>query len=96
MRTKSPFLYSFFKPIQNTKESYLKEFDNSVKKIFSKYPGITYINLIELLPNPVTIDGVPLYKDWNHLNVFGAKYLAEQFIKSGQRLIKPEDLQSTQ
>lgn len=33
-------------------------------------------------------NGLPLYKDDDHFNPYGARFLAEKFIEDGQRLIQ--------
>lgn len=50
-------------------------------ELAEKYPQIRYINLKKYLPNDFMIDGKPAMKDNSHLNVYGAKCIAREFMK---------------
>lgn len=61
------------------------------QKITKLFPNIKWVDLTPLIPNNLTVNGQAVLLDYAHLNDFGAKYVAEQFIKSNQRLIPASD-----
>ena len=56
------------------------------------FPNISIIDLTAYIPDDGMIEGKPIILDTNHWNAYGAKKIAEQFIKDGKRLIREEDL----
>lgn len=44
-----------------------------------------------MLPADLMVDGKSVLCNGTHINIFGANYLADQFIKSGERLLPPQD-----
>lgn len=76
-----------------------KEYQKSVgswnemqAELHSSFPQVSIIDLTTYIPDDGMIDGKPIILDTNHWNVYGAKKIAEQFIKDGKRLIREEDL----
>ena len=63
-----------------------------VDMIRDRFPQVSIIDLTTYIPDDGMIDGKPIILDTNHWNVYGAKKIAEQFIKDGKRLIREEDL----
>ena len=61
------------------------------QKITKLFPHIRWVDLTPLIPNNLTVNGHAMLFDNFHFNNFGAKYVAEQFIKSNQRLITTSD-----
>ena len=61
------------------------------QKIAKLFPHIRWVDLTPLIPNNLTVNGHAVLFDSFHFNDFGAKFLAEQFIKSNKRLIPASD-----
>ena len=81
------------KPILRNEE-YAKaeqDFAKVKQKIDSCFPQVRWINLLPMLPADLMVDGKSVLCNGTHINIFGANYLADQFIKSGQRLLPPQD-----
>ena len=81
------------KPILRNEE-YAKaeqDFAKVKQKIDSCFPQVRWINLLPMLPADLMVDGKSVLCNGRHINIFGANYLADQFIKSGQRLLPQQD-----
>ena len=81
------------KPILRNEE-YAKaeqDFSKVKQKIDSCFPQVRWINLLPMLPADLMVDGKSVLCNGRHINIFGANYLADQFIKSGQRLLPQQD-----
>ena len=81
------------KPILRNEE-YAKaeqDFAKVKQKIDSCFPQVRWINLLPMLPADLMVDGKSVLCNGTHINIFGANYLADQFIKSGERLLPPQD-----
>ncbi|MFK8296941.1 acyltransferase family protein [Capnocytophaga cynodegmi] len=80
-----PLRYYYFKSIGITpyissiKPDVAKE--NYMLPLTEKYPEIRYINLKKYVPDNFFINGKPIIKDKTHLNIYGAKYIAQEFMK---------------
>ena len=75
-------------------EEYAKaeqDFAKVKQEIDSCFPQVRWINLLPMLPADLMVDGKSVLCNGTHINIFGANYLADQFIKSGQRLLPPQD-----
>ena len=86
------------KPILRNEE-YAKaeqDFAKVKQKIDSCFPQVRWINLLPMLPADLMVDGKSVLCNGRHINIFGANYLADQFIKSGQRLLPQQDSRKVQ
>ena len=75
-------------------EEYAKakqDFAKVKQEIDSYFPQVRWINLLPMLPADLMVDGKSVLCNGTHINIFGANYLADQFIKSGERLLPPQD-----
>ena len=75
-------------------EEYAKaeqEFAKVKQKIDSCFPQVRWINLLPMLPADLMVDGKSVLCNERHINIMGANYLADQFIKSGQRILPQQD-----
>ncbi len=75
-------------------EEYAKaeqDFAKVKQEIDSYFPQVRWINLLPMLPADLMVDGKSVLCNGTHINIFGANYLANQFIKSGERLLPPQD-----
>lgn len=61
------------------------------QKITKLFPHIRWVDLTPLIPNSLTVNGHAVLFNSFHFNDFGARCIAEQFIKSNQRLIPASD-----
>lgn len=50
-----------------------------IKSISEKYPNVKWVDINPYIPKDFTIDGLPIYKDIDHINPYGARKLAEAF-----------------
>ena len=76
-------------------EEYAKaeqDFAKVKQEIDSYFPQLRWIDLLPMLPADLMVDGKSVLCNGTHVNIFGANYLADQFIKSGQRLLLPQDV----
>lgn len=79
-------------PIKGKRYNYaMKGTSINRQKISKLFPHIRWVDLIPLIPNNLVANGNPVLYNSFHLNDYGAKYIAEQFIKSNQRLIPASD-----
>ena len=69
-----------------------RDFAEVKQEIDSSFPQVRWINLLPMLPADLMVDGKSVLCNGTHINIFGANYLADQFIKSGQRLLLPQDV----
>ncbi len=90
-----PLLLSLFNkeiPVRGERYNYSTKVTAKTRQKFEKlFPNIRCVDLSTLIPNDLVANGEPVLFDVRHLNDFGAKYIAEQFIKSNQRLIPASD-----
>lgn len=80
-------------------EEYAKaeqDFAKVKQEIDSNFPQVRWINLLPMLPADLMVDGKSVLCNGTHINIFGANYLADQFIKSGQRLLLPQNGEKVQ
>ena len=79
-------------PVRGERYNYSTKVTAKTRQKFEKlFPNIRCVDLSTLIPNDLVANGEPVLFDVRHLNDFGAKYIAEQFIKSNQRLIPASD-----
>lgn len=64
-----------------------KQMAERVKAVVARYSSVRWVDLEPYLPESGIVDGNPIYSDRDHINHFGAGYLAKTFIHSGQRLV---------
>lgn len=66
-----------------------KRINQLIKDLIAPYPNIHWIDEhLNLIPKNFEFNGLPIYYDEDHFNPYGAEKLAEQFIKSGAKLIR--------
>ncbi|MDY3090438.1 MAG: acyltransferase family protein [Porphyromonas sp.] len=63
--------------------SYIKE---TVQK---RFPQVRWVDLTKYLPDDLFYEGKPILQNETHLNAYGARSLAKEFLKHGDRLIEP-------
>ena len=73
-----------------------RDFAEVKQEIDSSFPQVRWVNLLPMLPADLMVDGKSVLCNGTHINIFGANYLADQFIKSGQRLLLPQDVAKMQ
>ncbi|MDO4434265.1 MAG: SGNH hydrolase domain-containing protein [Alysiella sp.] len=68
--------------------------NQKIKNIVAQYPQAHWVEIDfnRYLPHDFQSNGLPVYYDDDHFNPYGADYLAQQFIRDGKTLIKPEHL----
>lgn len=61
-----------------------------IKKLAEKYPNVHWVDMHfhQFIPKDFLINGLPIYTDDDHFNVYGSEQLAKQFIEAGYVLIK--------
>lgn len=64
-----------------------KDMAQRVKKIIDRYPSVRWVDLEPYLPETGLVNDKPIYSDKDHVNPFGAGYLAERFLNSSQTLV---------
>ena len=67
-----------------------EEANRQIQALVHQYPQAHWVDLTGGIPKDYLVNNVPVYRDNNHLNPFGADYLADWFIRSGQRLLPPD------
>ena len=73
-------------------ENYTKALNNFQKvkqTISTRYPQVRWVDLTQFLPSDLMVDGKTVLCNGTHINIYGANYLANRFIESGQHLIAP-------
>ena len=73
-------------------ENYTKALNNfrKVKQTIStRHPQVRWVDLTLFLPSDLMVDGKTVLCNGTHINIYGANYLADRFIESGQHLIAP-------
>ena len=73
-------------------ENYTKALNNFQKvkqTISTRYPQVRWVDLTQFLPSDLMVDGKTVLCNGTHINIYGANYLADRFIESGQHLITP-------
>ena len=73
-------------------ENYTKALNNFQKvkqTISTRYPQVRWVDLTQFLPSDLMVDGKTVLCNGTHINIYGANYLADRFIESGQHLIAP-------
>lgn len=66
-----------------------KAYAEALRMRVQKHPNVKWVELEPYLPESGEIDGLPIYADKDHINMFTARWQAEQFIHRGERLIEP-------
>lgn len=71
-------------PLSATPDSYktTDEGNKKMKEIAAKYANVYVIDTISLLPDNFIHDGKPIYSDFDHINPYGGKLIAERFLKT--------------
>ena len=73
-------------------ENYTKALNNFQKvkqTISTRYPQVRWVDLTQFLPSDLMVDGKTVLCNGTHINIYGANYLADRFVESGQHLITP-------
>ena len=60
-----------------------------IHTLIQRYPTIHWVDLTEGIPEDFMINGIPIYRDDNHLTPYGANHIADWFINSNQHLLQP-------
>lgn len=72
------------KPIKE----YSTEIANSeIKSIVDKYPTVQWVDFTSYIPDSFEIDGLPIYKDLDHFNPYGAEKMADLLIEKNYRFL---------
>ena len=61
--------------------------NQQIKKIVAQYPQITWIDITHYIPKDFMINGLPIYRDFDHINPYGAEQLAKRFILANEKLL---------
>ncbi len=83
--------------LQNKK--YAKAVSNYQKvkqTISTRYPQVRWVDLTEFLPADLMVEGKTVLCNGTHINIYGANYLADCFIRSGQQLVAATHTVSSQ
>ena len=62
--------------------------NQTIKKIIAQYPQITWIDITHHIPTDFMINGLPIYRDFDHINPYGAEQLAKRFILANEKLLQ--------
>lgn len=64
------------------------EADKLIEDIVKKYPEVKWVDVSAYIPEDKTINGLPIYRDNDHLNPYGSRKLAEMYIRDRQTLLQ--------
>ncbi|WP_373740844.1 acyltransferase family protein [Neisseria sp.] len=64
------------------------EANRQIEALAAKYPEVRWVDVAQFVPKDFFHQGKPVYHDYDHLNPYGSRFLAERFIGSGQKLIR--------
>ena len=57
--------------------------------INTRFPQVEWLDLVPFIPHSLLHNGKSILCNPTHINIYGANYLADRFIESGQHLIAP-------
>ena len=58
-----------------------------IHDIVRRYPQVHWVDFTDLVPENFAANGLPVYFDADHFNVYGTGQLTQRFISSGRRLL---------
>ena len=58
--------------------------------INTRFPQVEWLDLVPFIPHSLLHNGKSILCNPTHINIFGANYIADQFIKSGKRVLPPQ------
>lgn len=58
-----------------------------IHDIVRRYPQVHWVDFTDLVPENFAVNGLPVYFDADHFNVYGTGQLTQRFISSGRRLL---------
>lgn len=64
--------------------------NQSIYRVARKYPQVQWVNFTDLIPSDFMIDGLPIYVDQHHFNIYGSEQMGKRFINSHRRLLELE------
>ena len=64
--------------------------NQQIKKTVMQYPQITWIDITHHIPKDFMINGLPIYRDFDHINPYGAEQLAKRLILANEKLLLAE------
>ena len=62
--------------------------EDEIEKIVKQHRSVRWVDFMQYIPADKFIDGLPVYFDTNHLNLFGSSKIAEMFINDKRTLLK--------
>ena len=66
-----------------------------IHDIVRRYPQVHWVDFTDLVPENFAVNGLPVYFDADHFNVYGTEQMTQRFISSGRRLLAtPPERQS--
>lgn len=76
----SQILPSFSKNIQ-PKSDMTEEGNQRIRELVKAYPNVYLVDVTKYIPQDFTFDGLPIYADFDHINPYGGRKLAEKFMQ---------------
>lgn len=58
-----------------------------IHDIVRRYPQVHWVDFTDLVPENFAVNGLPVYFDADHFNVYGTEQITQRFISSGRRLL---------
>ena len=58
-----------------------------IHDIVRRYPQVHWVDFTDLVPKNFAVNGLPIYFDESHFNVYGTEQITQRFISSGRRLL---------
>lgn len=58
-----------------------------IHDIVRRYPQVHWVDFTDLVPENFAVNGLPVYFDADHFNVYGTEQMTQRFISSGRRLL---------
>ena len=58
-----------------------------IHDIVRRYPQVNWVDFTDLVPENFAVNGLPVYFDADHFNVYGTEQITQRFISSGRRLL---------
>lgn len=83
----SQVLPNFGKAIQ-IKDDVTEKGNQRIRELIKAYPNVHLIDVAKYIPQSFTIDGLPIYADFDHINPYGSTKLAEKFMQNETLLQK--------
>ena len=58
-----------------------------IHDIVRRYPQVNWVDFTDLVSENFAVNGLPVYFDADHFNVYGTEQITQRFISSGRRLL---------